>query len=120
MGFEDRVTVDAFDWPPAVQLARGPLQHVFTLEFLARREHAFARDPVGVGKAFLAQALGAASVRAGQGVLCRRADALLAKLGWARADSTYERAFCNYLASDLVSLDDVGLRRLTAQQFNAL
>jgi DNA replication protein DnaC len=119
-GFEDRVTLDAFDWSSAVQLDRRQLQHVFTLEFLVRHEHVFFLGPVGVGKTFLVQALGAAAVRAGHSVLFRRADALLAELGQARADRTYEQAFRRYLVPDLVILDDFGLRRLTAQQSNDL
>ena len=39
-GFEDRVTLDGFDWTSPVQLDRRQLQQVFTLEFLARKEHA--------------------------------------------------------------------------------
>src|SRR5437867_5915336 len=63
-GFEDRVSLDTFDWSAAVQLDRRQLQHVFTLEFLARKEHVIFVGPVGVGKTLLAQCLGAASVRA--------------------------------------------------------
>jgi DNA replication protein DnaC len=119
-GFEDRVALDTFDWGAAVQLDRRQLQHVFTLEFLARHEHVFFLGPVGVGKTFLVQALGAAAVRAGHSVLFRRADALLAELGQARADRSYEQAFRRYLTPDLIILDDFGLRRLTAQQSNDL
>src|SRR5262249_13883789 len=38
-GFEDRVSLDGFDWTSPVQLDRRQLQPVFTLEFLARKEH---------------------------------------------------------------------------------
>ena len=38
-GFEDRVTLDGFDWTSPVQVDRRQLQHVFTLEFLVRKEH---------------------------------------------------------------------------------
>jgi len=76
--------------------------------------------PVGVGKSMLAQCLGSASVRAGHSVLFIRADALLAELGQARADRSYDKVFRRYLAPDLVILDDFGLRRLTAHQSNDL
>jgi DNA replication protein DnaC len=84
-----------------------------------RRSHP-SRRPVGVGKSMLAQCLGSASVRAGHSVLFIRADALLAELGQARADRSYDKVFRRYLAPDLVLLDDFGLRRLTAQQSNDL
>ena len=115
-GFEERVSLDDFDWTAPVQLDRRQLQHVFTLEFLARKEHVIVVGPVGVGKTFLVQALGAATVRAGHSVLFVRADALLKELGQARADHTFEKVFRRYLAPDLLILDDFGLQRLSAQQ----
>src|SRR2546425_11784302 len=77
-------------------------------------------DRVGVGKTMLAQSLGTAGVRAGHSVLFIRADTLLAELGQARADRSYDKVFRRYLAPDLVILDDFGLRRLSAQQSNDL
>jgi DNA replication protein DnaC len=104
----------------ADEVQRRDQQALFTLEFLTRKEHAILIGPVGVGKTMLAQCLGAASIRAGHSVLFIRADALLAELGQARADRSYDKVFRRYLAPDLVILDDFGLRRLTAQQSNDL
>jgi DNA replication protein DnaC len=115
-GFEEWVSLDDFDWAAPIQLDRRRLEHVFTLEFLVRKEHVILVGPVGVGKTFLVQALGAAKVRAGQSVLFTRADALLKELGQARADHTYPKFFRRYLAPDLLILDDFGLHRLNAQQ----
>jgi DNA replication protein DnaC len=115
-GFEERVTLDDFDWSSPVHIDRHQLQHVFTLQFLQRKEHVILVGPVGVGKSFLVQALGAAAVRAGHSVVFTRADALLKELSQARADHTYERVFRRYLAPDLLILDDFALHRLSAQQ----
>jgi DNA replication protein DnaC len=115
-GFEERVTLDDFDWSAPIQLDRRQLQHIFTLQFLDRKEHVLVVGPVGVGKTFVVEALGAATVRAGHSVLFVRADGLLRELGQARADHTFERVFRRYLAPDLLILDDFGLRRLNAQQ----
>jgi DNA replication protein DnaC len=115
-GFEERITLDDFDWTAPIQLDRRQLQHVFTLQFLERKEHVLVVGPVGVGKTFVVQALGAATVRAGKSVLFMRADELLRELGQARADYTFEKVFRRYLTPDLLILDDFGLRRLNAQQ----
>lgn len=56
-GFEERVTLDQFDWTSGVQLDRRHLQALFTLSFLVRKEHVLLVGPVGVGKSFVAQAL---------------------------------------------------------------
>ncbi len=83
-GFEERVTLDHFDWTAPIQVDRRHVQALFTLAFLARKEHVVLVGPVGVGKTFLAQALGATAVRAGHAghsVLFTRADSLLRDLG---------------------------------------
>lgn len=119
-GFEDYVTLEDFDWSVPIQVDQRKLQTIFTLSFLARHEHVLFVGPVGVGKTFLAQALGVAAVRAGHSVLFTRADALLKDLAQARIDHTFERAFRRYLTPDLLIADDFGLHRLTAQQSNDL
>jgi DNA replication protein DnaC len=55
----------------------------------------------------LAQCLGSTSVRAGHSVLFIRADALLAELGKARADRSYDKVFHRNLTRDLMRLDDL-------------
>jgi DNA replication protein DnaC len=114
--FEDCVTLEEFDWSVPIQVDRRMLQTAFTLGFLSRHEHVLFVGPVGVGKSFLAQALGVAAVRAGHPVLFTRADALFKDLAQARVDHSFERAFRRYLAPDLLIVDDFGLHRLSAQQ----
>jgi DNA replication protein DnaC len=119
-GFEDHVTLADFDWTAPVQLDRRLLQEICTLGFLARQQHVLLVGPVGVGKTFLAQAVGVAAVRAGHNVLFTRADALFKDLAQARVDHSYERAFRRYLAPELLIVDDFGLHRLSAQQSSDL
>lgn len=115
-GFEDAVHLDDFDWTAPITVDRRQLQALFSLDFLARHEHALFVGPVGVGKTFLAQALGTAAVRAGRTVLFSRADALFKELAQARVDHSFEKAFRRYLVPELLIVDDFGLHRLTAQQ----
>ena len=115
-GFEERVTLDDFDWSTPLHVDRRHLNELFSLHFLTRKEHVLLIGPVGVGKTFLAQALGAAATRAGHSVLFRRADYLLRELGQARADRSFETTFRRYLVPDLLVVDDFGLHRLTQQE----
>ena len=84
-GFEDRVTLDDIDWASPVSLDHRQLQQLFTLEFLARKEHVILVGPVGVGKTMLAQCLGTAAVRASHTVRFVRADVLLKELKFVTA-----------------------------------
>jgi DNA replication protein DnaC len=115
-GFEERVSLEDFDFEAPIQVDRRHLDELFSLNFLARREHVIFVGPVGVGKTFLAQALGSAAIRAGHSVLFRRTDLLLRELNQARADHSFETQFRRYLAPDLLVLDDFGIHRLNQQQ----
>ena len=70
----------------------------------------------GVGKSFLAQALGCVAVRAGHTVRFSHADDYFRTMAQARMDNSLERTFRFFLTPDLLILDDLGLHRLTAQQ----
>lgn len=119
-GFEERASLDRFDWSGPLQLDRRHLQELFGLQFLAAKEHVILVGPVGVGKTFLAQALGAAAVRAGHSVLFIRADTLFKELAQARADHTFEKVFRRFLVPQLLLVDDFGLHRLSSQQSSDL
>ena len=73
-GFEEICRLDDFDWTAGVTLDRRIVDAAFSLDFLDRHEHVLFVGPVGVGKSFMAQALGYAVVRAGHSVRFTRAD----------------------------------------------
>jgi DNA replication protein DnaC len=115
-GFEEICRLEDFDWNAGIKLDRKLIDLVFSLEFLNRHEHVLLVGPVGVGKSFLAQALGFAAARAGHNVRFTRADAYFRTLAQARVDHTLEKVFRSFLNPDLLIMDDFGLQRLTAQQ----
>jgi DNA replication protein DnaC len=115
-GFEEEQTLEAFDWDAPITFDRDRVKELFSLGFLERREDAIFMGPVGVGKTFLASALGHAACRAGHSVLFLRADRLFQLLHQSRADHTTEKVRRKLLAPDLLIVDDFGLRRLNAEQ----
>ena len=115
-GFEQLCRLEDFDWSAQVRLDRRLLDAACSLRFLDRREHVLLVGPAGVGKSFLAQALGYAAVRSGHSVRFVTADQYFRELAQARVDHSTEKAFRSFLAPDLLILDDLGLHRLSAQQ----
>ena len=107
--------LEDFDWSASITLDRRLLDAAFSLEFLAKHEHVLLVGPAGVGKSFLAQALGYATVRAGHTVRFIHADDFFKTMAQARVD-TVERTFRSFLSPDLLIIDDLGLHRFTAQQ----
>jgi DNA replication protein DnaC len=111
--FEEEQTFEQFDWNAPVTFDRDRVRDLFGLGFLDRKEDVIFMGPAGVGKTFLASALGHAACRAGKRVLFVRADAMLRELNQSRADNSTERILRGYLALDLLIVDDFGLRKLT-------
>lgn len=114
-GFDEECTLERFDWSAQIRLDKARLQDLFGLHFLERHENVIFTGPVGVGKTFLAQALGHAACRAGYRVLYVRADALLKDLARSRADNSFDRQLRQFLNPDLLVVDDFGLRKLSQQ-----
>jgi len=115
-GFEEICRLEDFDWKAGITVDRRLVDAVFSLDFLGRHEHVLFVGPVGVGKSFLAQALGYAVARAGHSVRFTRADVYFRTLAQSRVDHTFDKTFRSFLVPDLLILDDFGLQRLNAQQ----
>jgi DNA replication protein DnaC len=101
--------LEAWDATAKVTLDRTLLNELTSLRFLDAHAHVAIVGPVGVGKTFLAHALGHIACRRGASVLARRTDQLLKTLKHARLDHTYEVELRKLLAVDLLILDDFAI-----------
>ena len=114
--FSEEQTLEGFDWDAPITFDRDRVRDLFGLGFLERREDILLLGPVGVGKTFIASALGHAACRAGRKVLFIRADKMFQELRQSRGDHSHEKALQRFLTPDLLIIDDFGLRRLDSQQ----
>ena len=114
-GFDEECTLERFDWSAPIRIDKGRLMDLFGLHFIERHENVTFSGPVGVGKTFLAQALGHGACRAGYRVFYTRADLLMKTLARSRADNSFDRELRRFISPDLLVVDDFGLRKLSNQ-----
>lgn len=108
--------LDAWDATAKVTFDRALLNELTTLRFLEAHAHVAIVGPVGVGKTFLAHALGHIACRRGYAAFAVRTDHMLKTLKHARLDHTYEAEVRKLLAVDLLILDDFALDALDATE----
>ena len=114
--FEEPKTLEEFDWNYNPQIPAEQLRNLATCTFVERRESVLLCGPVGVGKTHTAQALGHAACRGGYTVLFTKTAAFLRDLAGGRADGSWEPRLRKYLQSDVLILDDFGMRDFSPSQ----
>lgn len=108
--------VERWDASAAVTYDKSMWSALVSLRFIEQHEHVALVGPVGVGKTFLAHALGHVACRHGYGVLAMAADKLLKMLRHARLDQTYEMEMRRLLTVDLLIIDDFALDSMDANE----
>jgi DNA replication protein DnaC len=108
--------LEAWDPTAKVTFDRALLNELTSLRFLDGHAHVAIVGPVGVGKTFLAHALGHIAYRRGATVLALRTDQMLKTLKHARLDNSYEAELRKVVAVDLLLLDDFAIDVLDATE----
>ena len=111
---DPQMHLDVWDDDTPVTFDRQLWAELISLRFLADSYNVLVMGPVGVGKTFLANALGHAAVRRGHSVHAERADKLFKRLKAARLDASYEEEMRKLHRVELLILDDLALHRLEA------
>ena len=108
--------LERWDDTAKVTFDRTVLNELASLRFLEAGRHAVIVGPVGVGKTFLAHALGQLACRRGHSVLALTADSMLKSLRQARLTNGYEAELRRLIAVDLLIVDDFALDTMDPQE----
>src|SRR5215213_812167 len=108
-GLDPTMTLDRWDDSANVTYDRATWTELCSLRFIDGGHNAVIMGPVGVGKTFLATALGHAAVRRRYSVHFERCDRLLKRLRASRLDNSHDAEVRKLLRVDLLVLDDFAL-----------
>lgn len=115
-GLDPAMVLEAWDDTTTAAFDRALWSELCSLRFLTDTHNALIMGPVGVGKTFLATALGHAAIRRKHSVVFERADRLFKRLRAARLDQTYDEQMRRLQRVELLILDDLALHPLGATE----
>ena len=108
--FKQKASVADIDYSHPRNLDKNMFGRLAALTFLKKKENIILTGPSGVGKSYLAQALGNQACLMGYKTLYGNTARLLSKLKLSKVDGTYLKELRKLQNTDLLILDDFGLQ----------
>lgn len=115
-GLDPDMVFERWDKSAKVTYDRRVLQEVMSLRFVESHRNVVVLGPVGVGKTFIANAIGHQACHSGFNVRFSRADALLRQLRQSRLDNSREALMMELSVIDLLILDDFALEPMSREE----
>lgn len=109
-------SIEDIDYVSARGLSKATMTELSSSRWVQSRQNVVLTGPTGVGKSYVACALGQKACRDGFSVLYRRASRLFDELAQARADGTYPQVMRRIAKAEVLIVDDFGLETLGGAQ----
>jgi DNA replication protein DnaC len=115
-GLDPDMQFERWDKTAKVSFDRRVLQELTSLRFVEALRNVVVLGPVGVGKTFIAHALGHVACRSGFRVRLHRADDLLRLLRQSRLDNSRDALMIDLCTVDVLIIDDFALEPMTRDE----
>lgn len=113
--FRTQASFETLDHTAKRTLTKPVVRDLMQLQFVkVRAQNLMIIGPTGVGKTFLATAIGNHACRHGYTTTFMGVSVFMEKMMMARTDGTYLRLRERLIKTDLLIIDDVGLKKLPA------
>ena len=109
-------SIEDIDYKHKRGLDRSQVAQLATCDWVRAHHNLHITGPTGCGKSWLACALGNQACRQGLSVRYERSSRLLESLRIARGDGSYAKRLIQLAKTDLLILDDFGLKSLAQQE----
>jgi len=113
---DSSMRLELWDKTAKVSFDKRMLSELVSLRFLETHRHVVVLGPVGVGKTFIAQALGHIACRHGYHVRFTRADEMLRTLKQSRFDNSRDAQMIALTSVDLLIVDDFALEPMSKEE----
>ncbi len=119
-GFRQKASVADVDYATVRSLDKNMFSRLSLLDFISKKENIILTGASGVGKSYLAQALGHQACLMGLKTRYHITSRLFNRLKLAKVDGTYNKELNKLVKVDLLILDDFGLQSFDNHARNAL
>ncbi len=118
--FRYQASIEELDFNSSRSLDKTLIMRLAEGSFIKRKEDVLLTGPTGVGKSFLASALGHQACHNGYRVIYFNTQRLFARLKMSKGDGSYFKEIARIEKQDVLILDDFGLAPLDNHQRDAL
>lgn len=118
--FRYNAVMEAIDFDASRGLDKNQIQRLANCDFIKQKQNILITGSTGVGKSYIASAVGHQACSLGFKVIYYNANKLFTILKTSKADGSYLKQINKLEKQDLLILDDFGLKALDAMNRHAL